>query len=62
MVAYKKDRAKLFKPLEKSNIINENVSNRKTTEKLLNEILSTVKQENKNRIENFIEEINIVRG
>ena len=49
----------LFNPLENNNIINEKSLNKRTVEKLLNEILSTDKQENKNRMEQFTEENNI---
>ena len=50
-----------FNPLENSSIINENNLNKRTIEKLLNEILSTDRQENENRIEQFAEENNIQR-
>ena len=49
----------LFNPLEKSNILKEKTLNRKTTEKLLNEILSMDRQENEDRIEAFAQENDI---
>ena len=49
----------LFNPLENSSIINEKNLSKPTTEKLLNEILSINRQENENRIEQFMEENNI---
>ena len=52
----------LFNPLENSSIINEKILNKQTNEKLLNEILSTDKQENENRIEQFTKESDIYRG
>ena len=52
----------LFKPLENSSIINEKILNKRTIEKLLNELLSTDRQVNENRIEQFTEESDIRRG
>ena len=46
----------LFNPLENSSIIIEKILNKPTIEKLLNEILSTDRQENKNGREQFAEE------
>ena len=40
----------LFNPLENSSILNEKTLNKKIIEKLLNEILSTDRQENDDRI------------
>ena len=40
----------LFNPLENSSILNEKALNKKIIEKLLNEILSTDRQENDGRI------------
>ena len=51
----------LFKPLENSSIINEKILNKRTIEKLLNEVLSTDRQVNENRIEQFTEESDIQR-
>ena len=51
----------LFNPLEHSSIVNKKISNKKTIEKLLNEILSANKKEQK-RIEKFAEENNIEGG
>ena len=51
----------LFNPLENSGIINEKILNKRTNEKLLNEVLSTDRQENENRIEQFTEEGDIRR-
>ena len=45
----------LFNPLENSSIINEKILTKQTVEKLLNKILSTDRQENENRIEQFEE-------
>ena len=50
---------KLFDSLQDSSIINEKTLNKNTIEKLLNEILSTNKQNNENKMESFIEENNI---
>ena len=52
----------LFNPLENSSIVNEKRLNKRTIEKLLNEILSTDRQENENRIGQFTEENNIRQG
>ena len=52
----------LFNPLENSSIISKKSLNKQTIEKLLNEILSTDRQENENRIEQFVKENNIQRG
>ena len=51
----------LFKPLENSSIINEKILNKRTIEKLLNEVLSTDRQVNENRIEQFTKESDIRR-
>ena len=52
----------LFNPLENGSIINEKIMKKQTTEKLLNEILLTDRQENENRIKQFIEESTIRCG
>ena len=52
----------LFNPLENSSIISKKSLNKQTIEKLLNEILSTDRQENENRIEQFVKENNIQQG
>ena len=52
----------LFNPLENSSIISEKSLNKRKIEKLLNEILSTDRQENENRIEQFTKENDIQRG
>ena len=49
----------LFNPLENSSILNEKTLNRKTIEKMLNEIFSMHTQENENRMEVFAQENNI---
>ena len=46
---------KFFNPLEDISIINEKSLSKRTIEKLLNEILTTDKQENERRIEQFAE-------
>ena len=51
----------LFNPLEDSSIINEKRLSKWTIEKLLNEILTTDRQENERRIEQFGEENDICR-
>ena len=51
----------LFNPLEDSSIINEKRLSKWTIEKLLNEILTTDRQENERRIEQFGEENEICR-
>ena len=51
-----------FNPLEDNSTVNEKSLNKKTIEKLLNEILSTNRQENESRIEEFAEENDICRG
>ena len=51
----------LFNPLEDITIINEKSLSKRTIEKLLNEILTTDKQENERRIEQFVEN-NVHRG
>ena len=51
----------LFNPLEDSSIINEKILSKWTIEKLLNEILTTDRQENERRIEQFGEENDICR-
>ena len=52
---------KLFNHLENSSIISKKNLNKQTIEKLLNEILSTDRQENENRIEQFAEENDLQR-
>ena len=52
----------LFILLEDSRIINEESLSKQTIEKLLNEILTTDRQENERRIEQFAEENDICRG
>ena len=52
----------LFNTLENSRILNEKTLNRKTIEKLLNEILSMDRQENEDRIEAFAQENDIKRN
>ena len=47
----------LFNTLENNSIINNNILNKRTTGKLLNEILSTDRQENEDRIEQFTEKV-----
>ena len=47
----------LFYTLENNSIINNNILNKRTTGKLLNEILSTDRQENEDRIEQFTEKV-----
>ena len=51
----------LFNPLESSSILNKKSLNRRTIEKLLNEILSTDKQ-NESRIEAFTQENNLLQS
>ena len=51
----------LFKPLENSTIINKKILKKRTIEKFLNEVLSTDRQVNENRIEQFTEESDIQR-
>ena len=51
----------LFKPLENSTIINKKILKKRTIEKFLNEVLSTDRQVNENRIEQFTEESDIRR-
>ena len=51
----------LFNPLESSSILNKKSLNRRTIEKLLNEILSTGKQ-NESRIEAFTQENNLLQS
>ena len=51
----------LFKPLENSTIINKKILNKRTIEKFLNEVLSTDRQVNENRIEQFTEESDMRR-
>ena len=46
----------LFYTLKNSSIINEKTLNKNMIEKLLNKILSTNKQDNKNRVEIFVKE------
>ena len=50
----------LFNLLENSGILNEKNLNRRTIEKLLNQILSTDRQENESRIEAFAQENGIL--
>ena len=52
----------LFNPVEKSQIISDKTVTKKTIEKLLNEIFTTDKDENKSRIEAFIDENKIKMG
>ena len=52
---------KLVYLLENSSIISKKILNKRTIEKLSNEILSTDRQENENRIEQFAEENDIRR-
>ena len=52
----------LFNPLENSSIINEKILNKRAIEKLLNEILLTDRQENEDRIDQFMEENYIQQG
>ena len=52
----------LSNPLENSSIISQESLNKGTIKKLLNEILSRDRQENENRIEQFVEENDIHRG
>ena len=51
----------LFNPLESSTIIHDEKLNKKSIEVLLNEILSTNKEENEDRIKAFAHETNIIR-
>ena len=51
----------LFNSFEDSSIINEKGLNKQTIEKLLNEILTTDRQENERRIEQFAEKNDIRR-
>ena len=51
----------MFNPLENSTIIHAEKLNKKTIEVLLNEILTTNKEENEDRIEGFAHENNIIR-
>ena len=51
----------LFNLLEVSSIINERILSKQTIEKLLNKILTTDRQENERRIEQFAEEYDIRR-
>ena len=51
----------LFNPLENSSIISKKILHKRTIEKLLNEILSTDRQENENRIGQFAEGNDIQR-
>ena len=51
----------LFNSLENSSIVNEKNLNKRTTKKLLGEILSAYKQENEDRINQFTEENYIQR-
>ena len=51
----------MFNPLENSTIIYAEKLNKKTIEVLLNEILTTDKEENEGRIKGFAHENNIIR-
>ena len=51
----------LFKPLENSTVINKKILKKRTIEKFLNEVLSTDRQVNENRIEQFTKESDIRR-
>ena len=51
----------LFNTSENSSIIIKKILNKRTIEKLLNEILSSDRQENENRIEQFVKENDIQR-
>ena len=52
----------LFSPDKSSVIIEDKIPTQKTIEKLLNEIFSTNKEENKRKIEDFIDEKQIKMG
>ena len=52
----------LFNYFDDSSIINEKGLKKQTIEKLLNEILTTDRQENEKRIEQFAEKNDILRG
>ena len=52
----------LFNPSENTSIISQKSLNKQTIKTKLNEILSTDRQENENRIEQFAGENNIQRG
>ena len=52
----------LFSPDENSVIIEDKILTQKTIEKLLHEIFSTNKEENKRKIEDFIDEKQIKMG
>ena len=52
----------LFNPLDNSSILSEKNLNKRTIEKLLNEILLTDRRENESRIEVFTQENNISRN
>ena len=52
----------LFNPLENSSIISQESLNKRTIKKLLHKVLSTDRQENENRIEQFAKENDIQRG
>ena len=51
----------LFNPLDSSSILSKKTLNKRTIEKLPNEILSIDKQENESRIEAFYQENNILQ-
>ena len=51
----------LFNPLDNSSILSKKTLNKRTIEKLPNEILSIDKQENESRIEAFSQENNILQ-
>ena len=52
----------LFNPLEDSSVVNKKVNRQQTIEKLLNEILTTDRQDHENRIKQFAEQNEIRRG
>ena len=52
----------LFNPLENSSIISQESLNTRTIKKLLHKTLSTDREENENRIEQFAKENDIQRG
>ena len=52
----------LFNPLKNSSIVNDRSLNKRTIKKLNRKILSTDRQENEDRIDQFMEENDIQRG
>ena len=52
----------LYNPDENSAIIEDKILTKKTTQKLLNGIFSTNKEENERKIEDFIDEKQIKMG